>query len=57
MMASSEPLVFVDARTDKSYRSDPRHAALAVRIPPEDPVRAATEQRLAQHSTLVVYCA
>jgi sodium/hydrogen antiporter len=57
MMAKGEPLVFVDSRTDKSYRADPRHPPLAVRVPPEDPVRSATEQRLAQHSTLVVYCA
>ncbi len=57
MMANGEQLVFVDSRTDKSYRADPRHPPLAVRVPPEDPVRSATEQRLAQHSTLVVYCA
>src|SRR5688572_15001376 len=57
MMATGAPLVFVDSRTDKSYNADPRHPALAVRIPPEDPVRSATEQRLSQRSTLVVYCA
>ena len=57
MMATGKSAIFVDARTDKSYRADPRHPALAVRIPPEDPVRSATEQRLSQRSTLVVYCA
>jgi NhaP-type Na+/H+ or K+/H+ antiporter len=57
MLARSEPVVLVDSRTERSYRVDPRRAAGAIRIPPEDPVRAATEQRLSQHATLVVYCA
>jgi NhaP-type Na+/H+ or K+/H+ antiporter len=57
LMASSDVPIFVDARTDKSYRTDPRHPAGAVRLPPDDPVRSATEQRLSQRSTLVVYCA
>jgi NhaP-type Na+/H+ or K+/H+ antiporter len=57
MLARSEPVVLVDARTDRSYRVDPRHAAGAIRLPPDDPVRAATERRLSQHATLVVYCA
>src|SRR5687768_1935529 len=57
LMANAEPAIFVDARTDKSYRADPRLPAGAVRLPPDDPVRSATEQRLSQRSTLVVYCA
>lgn len=57
MIARSEPVVIVDSRTDRSYRADPHHAKGAIRLPPDDPVRAATEQRLSQHSTLVVYCA
>jgi hypothetical protein len=57
MLARSEPVVLVDARTDRSFRVDPRHAAGAIRLPPDDPVRAATERRLSQHATLVVYCA
>lgn len=52
-----EPLVFVDARAQRSYGADDRQIKGAVRISPEDPVRAATEQRLSQHATLVVYCA
>jgi NhaP-type Na+/H+ or K+/H+ antiporter len=52
-----EPIVFVDARAARSYLADDRQITGAVRIPPDDPVRAATEQRLSQHATLVVYCA
>jgi NhaP-type Na+/H+ or K+/H+ antiporter len=57
LMASSDPPIFVDARTDKNYGADPRHPVSAVRLPPDDPVRSATEQRLSQRSTLLVYCA
>jgi len=49
--------VLVDARSERSYDSDPRNARGAVRLAPDDPVRSATEQRLAKHSSLVVYCA
>jgi len=57
LQARGEPLVFVDARASKSYNADDRQIVGSVRIAPEDPVREATEQRLAQHATLVVYCA
>jgi sodium/hydrogen antiporter len=57
LQRAGEPVVFVDARARKSYESDARQIPGSVRIPPEDPVRAATEQRLAKHATLVVYCA
>jgi NhaP-type Na+/H+ or K+/H+ antiporter len=52
-----EPIVIVDARAPRSYLSESRQAAGAVRIPPDDPVRAAIERRLSQQATLVVYCA
>lgn len=52
-----EPVVFVDARAERSYAADPRQIRGSVRIPPDDPIRAATEQRLSQRATLVVYCA
>jgi hypothetical protein len=52
-----EPLVIADARAERSYNADDLQAQGAVRIDPEDPVRSATEQRLAQHASLVVYCA
>jgi NhaP-type Na+/H+ or K+/H+ antiporter len=57
LLARGEPLVIVDSRADRSYRADDVQARGAVRIPPDDPVRAATEQRLSHHATLVVYCA
>jgi NhaP-type Na+/H+ or K+/H+ antiporter len=55
--ARGDDVVIVDARADKSYRADPRTAEGAMRVEPDDPVRDATELRLSQTSTLVVYCA
>ena len=52
-----EPIVFVDARAAKSFDADPRQIAGAVRVSPDDPVRSASDRRLSQHATLVVYCA
>jgi NhaP-type Na+/H+ or K+/H+ antiporter len=52
-----EPVVVVDARSDRTYDSDPLTAVGAVRLRPDDPVRDATEKRLSQRATLVVYCA
>jgi hypothetical protein len=52
-----EPVIFVDARAARSYSADPRQIVGSVRIPPDDPVRSTTEQRLSQRATLVVYCA
>ena len=57
LQARGESLVFVDARASKSYNADDRQIVGSVRVAPEDPVREATAQRLAQHATLVVYCA
>lgn len=53
----AEPFVILDARAARSYGEDPRQATGAIRLRPEDPVRAANELRLDQHATLVVYCA
>lgn len=50
-------VVIADARADRNYRADPRAAAGAVRLNPDDPVRDATRLRLSRHGTLVVYCA
>lgn len=52
-----EPVVFVDARAARSYDTDDRQITGSVRISPDDPVRSATERRLTQRATLVVYCA
>ncbi|MEX2179524.1 MAG: cation:proton antiporter [Gemmatimonadaceae bacterium] len=51
------PVIVVDARASRSHADDARQAVGAVRLPPDDPVRAAREQQLARHATLVVYCA
>jgi sodium/hydrogen antiporter len=55
--ARDEPVVLVDARADRSYRADAVQAKGAVRLPPDDPVRAARALRLTHHGTVVVYCA
>lgn len=52
-----EPVILVDARAARSYAQDDRQITGSVRIPPDDPVRSATEQQLSRHATLVVYCA
>jgi len=57
LQARGDPVVFVDARASKSYNADDRQIVGSVRVSPEDPVREATDRRLAQHATLVVYCA
>lgn len=52
------PVVFVDARGEKSFAADPRRVPGSVRIPPDGPVTtSAAEARLAKDATLVVYCA
>jgi len=57
LQAKGEPMVIVDARSNANFDDDSIKAAGAVRINPDDPVRDATQQRLSQRSTLVVYCA
>lgn len=57
MRARGEPVIVVDARTDRAYAADTIRAAGAVRVSPRDPVRDATALRLSRHATLVVYCA
>lgn len=57
VQAKGEPVVIVDARSLRTYYSDPLIATGAVRMNPDDPVRDATEKRLSLRATLVVYCA
>jgi NhaP-type Na+/H+ or K+/H+ antiporter len=57
LQAKGEPVIIVDARSIRTYDADPLEAVGAIRIDPEDPVRDATEKRLSQRATLVVYCA
>jgi len=57
LVSRGEPVVVIDSRTEKGYGAEPDTSSGAVRVPPDDVVRGATEKRLSQHSTLVVYCA
>ena len=57
LWAHGDPVALVDVRTDRTYRTDALRARNAVRIPPEDAVRAARQLGLEQHATLVIYCA
>jgi hypothetical protein len=57
LQGKGEPLVIVDARSNRTYDGEPIAAAGSVRLNPDDPVRDATEKRLSQRATLVVYCA
>jgi NhaP-type Na+/H+ or K+/H+ antiporter len=54
---AGDTVIFVDARAPRSYNADDRQITGSVRIPPDDPVRAAREVRLSQRATLAVYCA
>ena len=57
LQAKGEPVVVLDGRSLASYDGDSLTAVGAVRLDPDDPVRDATQQRLSQRATLVVYCA
>ena len=57
LQAKGDAVVIVDARSIRTYDGDPLTAVGAVRVRPDDPVRDATEKRLSQRATLVVYCA
>jgi NhaP-type Na+/H+ or K+/H+ antiporter len=52
-----ERLTIVDARSERTWEQDDRMARGAIRLPPNDAVRAAKELGLDQHGSLVVYCA
>jgi NhaP-type Na+/H+ or K+/H+ antiporter len=57
MLDRGEPVVLVDVRAERSYRADPLQATRAVRLPPDDPVRAAEAGGLPRDATLALYCA
>lgn len=52
-----EEVIIVDARADRNRNKSDLQAAGSVRLHPDNPVRDATEKRLSQRATLVVYCA
>jgi len=57
LRARGEPVVVVDARSERNYRGDSVQALGAVRLHPAESVRDARAMALDQHATLVVYCA
>ncbi|MDQ3697154.1 MAG: cation:proton antiporter [Gemmatimonadota bacterium] len=57
MWERGESPVIVDARTERTYGQNGTQARGAVRIPPDDAVPRATDLGLANHATLVIYCA
>ena len=57
LRTSGDEVVIVDSRADRNRNGSDTQAADSVRIHPDDPVRDATEKRLSQRATLVVYCA
>jgi sodium/hydrogen antiporter len=57
LLTEAEPPVIVDTRKDSGYDAATTQARGAIRLPPDDPVRAASERGLARHATLIVYCA
>ena len=57
LSAAGEPVVIVDARKEKGFAEDPRLPEGAVRVDPDDAVRAARALRLPAEATIAVYCA
>jgi NhaP-type Na+/H+ or K+/H+ antiporter len=57
LQTSGEEVILVDARAERNRRGSDVQASGSVRLHPDDPVRDATEKRLSQRATLVVYCA
>jgi sodium/hydrogen antiporter len=55
--AAGEDVVLLDARAERNRRNSDTQAAGSIRVDPHDPVKDATELRLSQRATLVVYCA
>jgi NhaP-type Na+/H+ or K+/H+ antiporter len=54
---SGEDVILLDARAERNRRNSDTQAAGSIRVDPHDPVRDATQLRLSQRATLVVYCA
>ena len=57
LWSRGEPVTIIDARAERSFGVDGIQAVGAVRLPPDDAVRTATEIGLSHHGTLVIYCA
>ena len=57
LKASGEDVILLDGRAGRNRRNSDTQAAGSIRVDPHDPVRDATQLRLSQRATLVVYCA
>lgn len=57
LQKSGSDVVLLDARAARNLNADNLTAVGGVRVPPDSAVRSARELGLAQHATLVVYCA
>jgi NhaP-type Na+/H+ or K+/H+ antiporter len=57
LLQSGRPAVVVDARSERNYEAAEQQVSGAVRLPPDDAVRAAQRLRLPPETTLIVYCA
>jgi len=57
LQSRGDEVIVVDSRADRNRRNSQTQAQGSVYIHPDDPVRDATEKRLSQRATLVVYCA
>lgn len=57
LQASGEDVILLDGRAERNRRNSETQAAGSIRVDPHDPVRDATQLRLSQRATLVVYCA
>jgi sodium/hydrogen antiporter len=56
LRAAGEPIVIVDARTDRSLNSSTSRARDSLRVTPDDPVSAAEALAIPKAATLAVYC-
>jgi hypothetical protein len=52
----NELVTVLDVRTERSYRDDTHIATGAIRMPPDEAVRMASERGLELHGTVVLYC-
>jgi NhaP-type Na+/H+ or K+/H+ antiporter len=56
LQARGEPVILIDVRTERSYRSSTAMAAGALRIPPERAVAAMRAAGVPQNAWVVAYC-
>jgi NhaP-type Na+/H+ or K+/H+ antiporter len=53
----AEPVIIVDARSERTYDESTESIPGAVRLPPESAVRTAAQRHLPKHAVLAVLCA